>query len=128
MPTSRSVQQPEAIIFSYTNSAPLGYTDGTILTDETGGKVLNPLLSLVSFLTLSYSQDWRVCSRSSVVSGSSEASGEYTFLKQCLYKYRLSYEQGPAKPSWKEDFQSFIANLKLPWDSISCCSTVYNCL
>ncbi len=22
---------------------------------------------------------------------------------------------------------SFIANLKLPWDSISCCSTAYNC-
>ncbi len=75
MPTSlyRSSQR---LIFSYPNSAPLGYT---ILTDETGGKVLNPLSSLVSFLTLSYSQDWHVhvCSRSSVVSGSSEASGEY---------------------------------------------------
>ncbi len=56
---------------------------------------------------------------------------ENTFLKQCLYKYRSSAEQGPkevAKPSWKEDFQSFIANLKFPWDSISCCSTVYICL
>ncbi len=28
--------------------------------------------------------------------------------------------QQPAKPSWKEDFRSFIANLKLPWDSILC--------
>ncbi len=72
-------EQPEANIFSYPNSAPLslGYTDGAILTDETGGKVLNPLSSLVSFLTLSYSQDWRVCSGSSVVSGSSEASEQY---------------------------------------------------
>ncbi len=106
-----------------------------ILTDETGGKVVNPLLSLVSFLTLSYSQDWHVCSRSSVVSGSSEASGEYvsqaTFIQVPI---ECRTEQGPkevqqlAKPSWKEDFQSFIANLKLPWDSISCCSTVYICL
>ncbi len=36
--------------------------------------------------------------------------------------------QQPAKPSWKEHFQLFIANLKLPWDSISCCNIVYNCL
>ncbi len=48
MPTSlyRSSQR---LIFSYPNSAPLGYTDGAILTDETGGKVLNPISSLVSF-------------------------------------------------------------------------------
>ncbi len=76
LPTSlyRSSQR---LIFNYPNSTPLGYTDGAILTDESGGKVLNPLSSLVSFLTLSYSQDWRVCSRSSVVSGSSEASEQY---------------------------------------------------
>ncbi len=51
--------------------------NGAILTDETGGKVLNPLSSFASFLALSYSQDWSVCSRLSIVSGSSEASGEY---------------------------------------------------
>ncbi len=52
MPTSlyRSSQR---LIFSYPNSAPLGYTDdGAILTDETGGKVLNPLSSLVSFFNI----------------------------------------------------------------------------
>ncbi len=49
------------------------------------------------------------------VSGSSEASGESTFLKQGLYKYRSSYKQGPkevqqpAKPSWKLYFEAFIA-------------------
>ncbi len=45
---------------------------------------------------------------------------ENTVLKQCLYKYRLSSNKGLRRSSslLSLRFQSFIANLKLPWDCI----------
>ncbi len=85
------------LIFSYPNSIPVLLL--AILTDETGQCELNPLSSLISFLALSYLQDWSVCSRSSIVYGSSEAPGEYVFSSNVYTSTDLSYEQGPKEVS-----------------------------
>ncbi len=96
MPTSlyRSSQR---LIFSYPNSAPLGYTDGAILTDETGGKVLiKPSFVLGLFFNIVLLTGLACMFALFLVA---QKHQENTFLKQCLYKYRVPIELRTGVPA-----------------------------